>query len=444
MAGAAATLGDQAPIADVGPARRRYILILLLAAYTLSYLDRQVLSILVEPIERELKVSDAYMGLLTGPIFVIFYCFLGVPIARISDRRSRPLVIAVSLTLWSGFTMLSGFASSFAVLALARLGVGFGEAGCNPAAHSLIADISKPSERASGLAFYSLGISLGSLLGLALGGVLADAFGWRASFMLCGAPGIALAVVFLLTVRDPRVRAAASAAPAGPTLTQALRDLAGKPSFWLVSVATGLVALVGYGQTAFIAAFFLRAHAHAIAIDAAAVGLKSEGFVGLVLGVIGGAAGLTGTLIGGWLADRFGGRDRRALVTVPALATIVSLPFRVALFMAADPATALVLLVITNVLGAFWYGPCFATIQSVTAPHTRATAASISQLILNLIGLGLGPTLVGVLSTYLAVNAHLGRIEGLRWSMIASTFVGLFAVALFLLARRTIRRDLVS
>ena len=444
MAQAAATLDDQAPGVHVGPSRRRYILVLLLAAYTLSYLDRQVLAILVEPIEHELRLSDAYMGLLTGPIFVIFYCFLGVPIARISDRRSRSLVIAISLTLWSGFTVLSGFARSFAVLALARLGVGFGEAGCNPAAHSLIADISNPTERASGLAFYSLGISLGSLLGLALGGVLADAFGWRASFMLCGAPGLLLAAIFLLTVRDPRVRHAAGAAPAAPSLVEAVRDLATKPSFWLVSCATGLVALVGYGQTAFIAAFFLRAHAHAIALDAAAVGLKSAGFVGIVIGVIGGAGGLTGTLIGGWLADRFGGRDRRALVTVPALATVVGLPFRIALFCVNDPVTALSLLVLTNVLGAFWYGPCFSTIQSVTQPHTRATAASVSQLILNLIGLGLGPTLVGALSTYLAVDAGLGRVEGLRWSMIVSTFVGLLAVGFFMLARRTIRRDLVS
>ena len=159
----------------LSPGRRRYVLTLLMIAYTLSFLDRQVLSILVEPIKNELHVGDALMGLLTGPVFVLFYCFLGIPIAWLADRYSRPLIITVSLALWSAFTALSGVATSFAPLALARLGVGFGEAGCNPSAHSLIADVSTAQTRASGLAFYSLGAPVGTLLGLAMGGLVADA-----------------------------------------------------------------------------------------------------------------------------------------------------------------------------------------------------------------------------------------------------------------------------
>ena len=201
----AAGVSGAAPF-EAGP--RRYVLTLLMIAYTLSFLDRQVLSILVEPIKNELKVSDTAMGLLTGPVFVIFYTFLGVPIAWLADRRSRPVIITACLALWSAFTALSGVATSYVPLALARLGVGFGEAGCNPSSHSLIADISTGEQRASGLAFYSLGVPIGTMLGLAMGGLVADAYGWRAAFMVAGLPGLALAVLIGLTVGSAAARRA--------------------------------------------------------------------------------------------------------------------------------------------------------------------------------------------------------------------------------------------
>ena len=211
MAEASAALDPVGAAASpVAAGRRRYILVLLMLAYVLSFLDRQVLSILVEPIKADLHLKDADIGILTGPIFVIFYTFLGVPIAWAADRTSRPAIIAGSLALWSGFTALSGFAGGFVTLGLARLGVGFGEAGCNPSAHSLIADISRPEQRASGLAFYSLGVPIGTLIGLAMGGFLiADAWGWRAAFRVAAAPGLVLsALVVALTVREPRPRTA--------------------------------------------------------------------------------------------------------------------------------------------------------------------------------------------------------------------------------------------
>src|SRR5580704_789766 len=185
---------------EAGP--RRYVLALLMIAYTLSFLDRQVLSILIEPIEKDLHIKDTQMGLLTGPVFVIFYTFLGIPIAWLADRRSRPVIITACLALWSAFTALSGVATSFVPLALARLGVGFGEAGCNPSSHSLIADISRPDQRASGLAFYSMGVPIGTLLGLAMGGLVADAWGWRAAFMVAAAPGLLMALIIVLTVKE--------------------------------------------------------------------------------------------------------------------------------------------------------------------------------------------------------------------------------------------------
>ena len=279
-----------APLFDAG--RRRYILVLLLIAYTLSYLDRQVLSILVEPVEHELHIQDGQMGLLTGPIFVIFYTFLGIPIARVADAKSRPLVIAASLTIWSAFTALSGRATGFLPLALARLGVGFGEAGCNPSAHSLIADISTPRQRASGLAFYSLGIPFGTMLGSALGGLMADAFGWRAAFLAAGLPGLILAVVIGLTVKEPRLKPAAGApnlAGALAELVVVIRELSHKPTFWLVATAAGFLSFVGYGHLFFIQSFFLRNHGPELTHLASGFGLKAKGFLGVATGLMIGA-----------------------------------------------------------------------------------------------------------------------------------------------------------
>jgi MFS family permease len=242
---AEASIAETPTMESQGQARRRYVLTLLMIAYVLSFLDRQVLSILVEPIKAELNLKDADIGLLTGPVFVIFYTFLGVPIAWLADRRSRPMIIAISLTLWSGFTALSGAATGFATLALARLGVGFGEAGCNPASHSLIADVSRPSQRASGLAFYSMGVPIGTLLGLAMGGLVADAWGWRAAFMVAAAPGLILALVIALTVKEPRAGLAPPVSLARSVVTpvkdmlEVVKALAHKPTFWLAAAAAG-------------------------------------------------------------------------------------------------------------------------------------------------------------------------------------------------------------
>lgn len=430
-------------------ARRRYVLVLLMIAYTLSFLDRQVLSILVEPIKTELKVGDALMGVLTGPVFVIFYTFVGVPIAWLADRRSRPLIITVSLALWSGFTALSGMATSFAPLALARLGVGFGEAGCNPSSHSLIADISPPSQRASGLAFYSLGVPIGTLLGLAMGGLIADAYGWRAAFMVAAAPGLVLAAVIALTVKEPR-----PPAPGGTiarSLVQPFRDLAdtvkalsGKPTFWYAALACGFSAFVGYAQLFFTASFFLRCHTTELAEIAAGFGLKSKGFLGPALGVVTALGGVAGTLIGGRIADHAVTRDRRAFMSVPAIAALISIPFAFLIFTMESTWGALALDLVPSLVGTIWYGAVYSTAQTVVVPRRRATSSALLFLILNLIGLGFGPTFLGACSDFLATSQHLGPAEGLRWALIITSCFGVAAAGFFWLARRTVREDVVS
>eukprot|EP01037_Dinobryon_pediforme_P004516 gene4516-4561_t len=392
-------------ILDAG--RRRYVLWLLMIAYTLSFLDRQVLSILVEPIKHDLGISDAQIGILTGPVFVIFYTFIGLPVAWLADRVSRPAIIAVSLTLWSGFTAISGLAGSFSVLALARLGVGFGEAGCNPSAHSLIADISRPEQRASGLAFYSMGLPIGTFLGLAMGGLVVDAFGWRAAFMVAGLPGLVLALVIVLTMREPRGASARLNLSAG--LVQPVRDygavlraLAAKPTFWLVATAAGFTAFVNYAHLYYNAAFFLRCHGPELDQVAAGFGLKAKGFLGLALGVVTGLGGLTGTVLGGQIADRAALRDRRLFVIVPAIAALVAIPADALAYTMPALLPAVALLFVSNAAVTIWFGPAYSTAQSVVPPRFRATAAALLLLIINLIGLGLGPAFLGLTSTYLS------------------------------------------
>jgi predicted MFS family arabinose efflux permease len=447
MADVTATLASDAPpsASPITGVKHRYILLMLLGAYTLSFLDRQVVTILAESIKKDLRITNLELGMLTGLAFAIFYTFLGIPIARLAERRSRPLIIAIAMTLWSGFTVLSGLATSFAVMALARLGVGFGEAGCNPCAHSMIADITPPEKRASALAFYSLGVPIGSMLGLILGGVIADAYGWRFAFFVAGAPGLLLAAIIALTIKEPRSQIAAhiqARALSSPSFTQTLKELQAKRTFWLIAVAAGLLAFVGYGHAAFGVPFFLRVHGKEVAALAHSFGLGPQGFLGIASALTAGIGGLVGTWLGGFLADRAAARDKRAYMTVPAIAGLLSLPFVFAIYLVENPALALAIGFIPALLNTLWYGPVYATAQSVVAPQSRATTAAILLFVLNLIGLGLGPMSVGALNDLLA--ASFGEVEGIRWAMLLTALLILVSVALFWRARDTVREDIVS
>jgi MFS family permease len=432
---------------------RRYVLAMLMVAYTLSFLDRQMLSILVEPIEKDLHISDSAIGILTGPVFVIFYTVLGIPIAWLADRWSRPAIVAIALTLWSGFTALCGAAGGFASLAFARLGVGFGEAGCNPSAHSLIADISRPEQRGSGLAIYSLGVPIGTLLGLALGGLIADVgpHGWRVAFVVAAIPGLVLALVVALTIKEPRPSRPLSGPSALQSLMQPYRDLmdtvralAPKRTFWLMAVGSGVSAFVGYAHLFFTSSFFLRCHTAEVAAIAAGFGLKSKGFLGPALGLMTGLGGLTGTLVGGWIADRAAIRDRRLFATVPGVAAVLVTPLYLLIFTTPNTLFAIALTFIPSAVATVWYGAVYSTAQSVVEPRRRATAAALLLLILNLIGLGLGPPFLGAASDFYAKTEHLGAAEGLRWAMITTGGVSVVAGAIFLAARRRMQADVVS
>jgi MFS family permease len=443
----AETVTPSPVINPVSTAYRRYALWVLLIIYTLNFLDRQVVNILAEPIKRDLGLADWQLGMMTGLAFAIFYTVLGIPIARLAETKNRPMIIGASVAAWSAFTVLCGFTQNFWQLILMRIGVGVGEAGCTPPAHSLITDYVPKEKRASAIAFYSIGTPLGTLAGMAMGGLVADAYGWRVAFMVAGAPGVIFALIAAFTLVEPRRQLAADiAARAGSQITfmAALAVLAAKKTFWLVALAAAIKAFIGYGYAPFIASFFFRNHGPELAQLAAGFGLKSAGFLGLALGLIGGTAGVIGAWLGGVLADRLGAKDLRAYVTVPAIASVVTIPIFITAISLDAPMAAIGLLSVNALLATLWYGPVYATAQSIVEPHMRATASAVLLLIINLIGLGLGPVAVGILSDVLAGPGGLGEAQGVRWALILSAGLGLVAFVLFWQARKTIREDMVA
>ena len=440
-------MSEAAPTLDKPVATGRVVasasMWLLLVIYILNFLDRQVVNILAEPIKQDLGLDDRQLGMLTGLSFALFYTVLGIPIARLAERANRVWIISGATALWSLFTVASGFAANFTQLLLARVGVGVGEAGCSPPAHSLITDYAPREQRASALAFYSLGIPLGSLLGLALGGLVADAYGWRTAFFVAGAPGLLVAAVALVVLKEPRRAAPATAARVEtPSLGQALKELATKPSFWLISVGASLGAFVSYGQIAFFGSFYARNHGTELAGLASGFGLGVAGFLGTTLGLIIGISGGLGTFAGGRLADAWTRRNRGAYADTSALGVALAFPLAAAAFLVPSGVASLALLAIPVFLNNAWYGPVFASVQSLAQPRTRATAAAIMLFIVNLIGLGLGPLVLGDISTRL--TPEFGEAQAVRWAMIATGAAGLIGGLLFWLAGRRLGREMVG
>lgn len=401
----------------------RLTLWILLTVYVFNFIDRQIVNILAEPIARDLDLSDTQIGLMTGLAFALFYTVLGIPIARLADRQttSRPKLIAVALALWSGMTALCGVAQNFWQLLLARIGVGVGEAGCTPPAHSLISDIVPPEKRASALAFYSLGIPVGSLLGMVIGGTLADYLGWREAFVVVGLPGVMLALVVWFGLRDPRRSDAtavlrAKSQPAALPLGQAVGEVMRSRAFVLLVFAGSAASFLSYGKTTWTTIFFQRTHD------------LSPGEVGLSFGLLGGAAGILGTWLGGYLADRFGAVNRRHVLSAPAIGMALAVPLAIAAYHAPSWPLALALLFLPTVFNSFYYGPCYSAAQGLVPMRARAIAAASLLFFQNLIGLGLGPLFFGMLSDWLqpAYGA-----ESVRYVLYGAAVLGLVPAFFF-------------
>lgn len=422
----------------------RYAMWLLLGLYIVNFVDRSVINILAEPIKQDLGLTDWQLGMMSGLAFAILYTFLGIPVARLAEHSHRPRIIAVAAATWSAFTILCAFAGNFWQLLLFRVGVGVGEAGCTPPAHSLIVDYHPIEKRASALAFYSLGGAIGTLLGLVIGGLVYDAYGWRIGFLVAGSPGVFFAVLAYFTLREPRqqlARQAATAAAKASTFGQTLAYLGRTPTFWCFAI--GATIFNFGGGTAFTASFFLRIHTEEVNLLAQGMGLKAVGFLGLVLGLTN-AAGAVGIWLGGWLTDRAGARDLRNYVVAPALAALLIIPLRLALYTVDSTWLAMGLLTVVTLLGGFWWGPVFSIGQSVVPPQMRATSAAILLFTINLLGAGMGPFALGILSDYFNHGLGMGPAEGVRWALIASVVTGIGAFVSFWMARGSIRKDFLT
>ena len=434
-----------APPAPVAPTRRgygRWMLGLLTAATALNMLDRRIINILAEPIKHDLGLSDAQLGALTGLAFALLYCTAALPIARLADRGDRVRVVGIAVFAWSAFTALSGAGANFIQMFLFRIGVGVGEAGCAPPAQSLIVDEFPPERRASALAIFMSGSSIGGAVGLVLGGLFGDLIGWRWTLVCAGAPGLLLGLLVLLTLRDPRRDAPPFSRPQQAPVLQVLGKLLKRPSFVLVSLAFGAIGFVGYTTGAFAGSFYLRSHAAELARLAASLGLPPLALIGLGLGLFGAIGGAAGSICGGLLGDRMGGRDVRALTLIPAVGLLLATVSYGAMFMVPSTGLSLLLSAFAAFFLALFGGPGSLALQQVAGEHARATALAVTTFIASGLGLGIGPLATGLISDALA--PQLGEAEGLRVAILIGLGVGIAGAVCFAAAGRTLARDIVE
>lgn len=404
----------------------RVVLAMLLLVYTFNFLDRQILSILAQPVKADLGLTDSQLGMLGGLAFAALYSTLAIPLALIADRTSRSWVITISLGVWSAFTALCGMAQNFTQMFLFRLGVGVGEAGGVAPSYAIIADSFPPERRARALAIYSLGIPLGAAAGVLLGGYIAQAVEWRTAFFTVGLAGIAIAPLFRWLVKDPpRPARDVDALPIG----RVFGILARKPAFWLLAFGAAAGSMCGYGVGFWLPSLMQRSF-----------GLTLIG-TGQFLGALLLTGGVAGILLGGTLGDRLGARDRRWYALAPAIAYVAGTPLFVAGVLSDTWPVAFALFVVPQALVYVWLGPVLTAVQHLVPAHMRATASASFLLINNLIGLGLGSWAIGRLSDALAPAYG---AEALRYAIVGG--LGLYVVAgvLMAFASRRLARDWVA
>ncbi len=407
---------------------RNYVLISLTLVYTLNFIDRTIMAVVGQEVIRTFELSDFEWGLLAGPPFAIFYALMGIPIALWADRSNRVKIISVCVVLWSLMTVLCGFATSFMFLLIFRIGVAVGEAGCTPPANSLIGDYYPPKSRAGALGIYSMGVTIGGTLAFLFGGPLASlkgadfgnwiasiglgglfgsldwstVEGWRIAFVAVGLPGILVAIVLWLTIKEPprgysEPPGAANTGKAG--FGEALKELLTKPSFWWMSMGASLVAFVGYGLVSFQTPFLQRAHGFDVG--------QASLYYGAPLSLA--AAG--GTFLGGLLSERFAVRSPGAPGWLTAAFLLAAVPFYIAAFYVSDPRLVFALWLVGAVCHYAYLSAQYMIGQGVVSPQARATAIAILLVIVSLIGNGIGPPFVGAMSD-MFMNGQIAALGG--------------------------------
>ncbi|MDE2367855.1 MAG: MFS transporter [Burkholderiales bacterium] len=406
-----------AQVPDDEPVRhRRYALFVFFLVSVFNYLDRTILSILQVPVKRELGLSDAQLGMLTGLAFALFYATLSLPIARLADRTVRKVVVAVSLVAWSVMTSMTGFATSFAMLVLLRVGVAIGEAGSVPAMHSMISDLFPPERRATAISLLGLSLPVGTLFGFLLGGWLADSLGWRQAFVYIGGAGILLAPLVLLTLREPQ-RGRYDRVPSDlPTVRQALALLWSLKSFRLLALAGGLNGYVQIAMQAWNAPFYSRSFG---------LPLSEIAFWLALMNGVGGAIGLYG---GGFLADHIGRRWNRGYMLVPAVGVLITAPVGMLQYLTRDVHVSLACGFVTSACVVFYFAPIISGAHQLVLPRMRALTSAMLVLVVNLMAIGLGPLITGKVSDLLAPS--LGQ-DSLRYALASCMGVALVSALLW-------------
>lgn len=387
--------------------QRHYALAILTITYVFNFLDRQLLAILLEPIKNEFGVSDTAMGILYGLTFALFYATLAIPVARLADKRSRRNILAFAAGLWSTMTLLCGFAANYTQMLLLRIGVAVGEAGGVPPSQSLIVDYYPPEQRTRAMAIFSSGTFVGTLLAMVAGALIAEHYGWRAAFIIIGAPGILLAVLIRFTVKEPKRGAWDNIEDTDQSIVEnsfidTVKMMWSTSSIRYTMIGYGLAGLAGYGLGFWVPTFMIRIH------DASLVQ------AGLLIGGLGAIAGLIGSLFGGWICDKYAQKDRRWLLFIPIISLLISLPVMLLFLnwsvddvftvMNQTIPVAILIYCIAGFVGAWWIAPTYIVVQELVAPNQRTLVCAILLFFMNIMGFGLGPTLVGLLSDSLVAN----------------------------------------
>jgi MFS family permease len=419
------------PSASFSGGVRKYVLVVLLLTYIVNVMDRGVLALLAEGIKKEFELSDWQLGFLSGVPFAVFYSTLGIPIAAVADRMSRRSVLAACCALWSLATAACGMAFNYTSLLVGRALTAIGEAGGTPPSHSLISDYFSRADRATALSIYALGVPIGTMAGNLLGGWGHDIFGWRATFLLIGLPGLLVAGLVWFTVKEP-VRGQSeigAVRPIGkaPPLWDVVKFLASYASFRHMCLAAGLHSVVWYAGSQLNAAFFIRTHG------------MSSGEAGTWLAFFAGVGAL-GTLLGGFLSDKLSSRtgDGRWYMWVPGIATLVMVPFQFVSYLSNDLYLVIPSFFLMISLASMFFGPSFAVSQTLATLRSRAVATSVLLLVQTLVGLGLGPLVAGALSD--VFNPYVGE-DSLRYGLCLVGLVNVWAAVHYFVGARSIRAN---
>jgi MFS family permease len=430
-------------------ASRGWALGLLTVIYTFGFIDRMVMSVLGQPIKAELGLTDLQLGLIGGLTFALFNAILSIPLARIAERRNRIALVAAGVLLWSLATMGCGVVTGFFTLLFMRLGVGIGEA-VVPAVNSVISDMYPRERRASALSIYMLAIPLGAFAGAALGGFIAQRWGWRAAFFAAGAPGIVLASVLRLSVPEPvRGRYDPPFADLAPPLLDVLRRMRARPAMLHAMAAAGIASAAGYGNNFFLTPVLFRRY-----------GLDIT-HAGLLAGTINAIPGIVSILASGMLADAAAKRDMRFYAWIPAVGVFLAFPLYCFSLSRTTWQVATIGLCLTGLVQYTYVSCTAAIVQNMMRPRMRASAAAIYGVLTTLVGLGCGPLIVGALSDFYARHAHaaataacVGSLPaqtcgkaapvGLHWAMMTTAALYVWAAFHYWRASRTLRQDLAA